>query len=103
MKEIDFARHELMVRDPKGRRDRMTTLPRIVETELRAHLEKVRRLHDEDLRLGFGSVALPNAIGKKLPNADRDWLWQWVFPATSRYRDEEWATERRHHLHESTV
>ena len=103
VKDVDFARHEIFVRDPKGRRDRVTTLPRLVETELRAHLERVRRVHDRDLQLGFGAVELPNALGRKFVNADRDWLWQWVFPATSRYKDVADGTERRHHLHESAV
>jgi integron integrase len=103
VKDVDFARGEVCVRDPKGGRDRVTPFPRIAEMELRAHLEKVRRQHDADLRLGFGSVALPTALARKFPNADREWLWQWVFPATSRYRDEELGIERRHHLHESAV
>jgi integron integrase len=103
VKDVDFARGEVAVRDPKGGRDRMTTLPRVIEVALRAHLEKVRRTHDADLALGFGSVVLPAAIGRKFPNADRAWVWQWIFPATTRYVDEESATERRHHLHESAV
>ena len=103
VKEIDFARGEVLVRDPKGRRDRVTTLPQSIAIPLRAHLEKVRRRHDEDLRLGFGSVVLPTAIGRKFPNADRQWIWQWVFPATTRYVDKAANTERRHHLHESAV
>jgi integron integrase len=103
IKDLDFRRGEVLVRDPKGRHDRVTTLPRVIDIPLRAHLEKVRRIHDEDLRLGFGSVVLPTAIDRKFPNADRDWVWQWVFPATSRYVDEARGTERRHHLHESAV
>lgn len=103
VKDVDFARRELFVRDPKGKRDRMTTLPRAVETDLRAHLERVRRIHDADLRLGFGSVEMPTALDRKLPNADREWIWQWVFPATSRYREAAAGTERQHHLHETAV
>ncbi len=103
VKDLDFARYEIFVRDPKGRRDRVTTLPHAVETELRAHLQSARQIHDADVRLGFGSVVLPNALSGKLVNADRDWLWQWVFPATSRYVDVDAGTERRHHLHESAV
>jgi integrase-like protein len=95
VKDVDFARGEVAVRDPKGGRDRMTTLPRVIEVALRAHLEKVRLTHDADLALGFGSVVLPAAIGRKFPNADRAWVWQWIFPATTRYVDEESATERR--------
>jgi integron integrase len=103
VKDVDFARHEILVRDPKGRRDRVTTLPQSVETELRGQLKKTNCLHQSDLRLGFGSVVLPNAIDHKYPNAARDWLWQWVFPATRGYVDEAAGTERRHHLHESAV
>jgi integron integrase len=103
VKDVDFARREVFVRDPKGKRDRVTPLPQTAEMELRAHLEKVRRQHDADLRAGFGSVALPTALSRKLPNADREWIWQWIFPATSRYRDEDLGIERRHHLHESAV
>ena len=103
VKDIDFARGEVLVRDPKGRRDRVTTLPRSIAIPLRAHLEQVRRRHNEDLGLGFGSVVLPTAIGRKFPNADRQWIWQWVFPATTRYQDKAANTERRHHLHESAV
>ena len=103
VKDIDFGRGEILVRDPKGRRDRVTTLARVMEVELRAHLEKVRRIHDKDLSLGFGSVVLPTAIDRKFPNADREWIWQWVFPATSRYVERDGGEERRHHLHESAV
>jgi integron integrase len=103
VKDLDFARHEVLVRDPKGRHDRMTTLPRAAETGLRAHLEQARRVHDADLRLGFGAVVVPTAIDRKFPNAPREWAWQWVFPATTRYSDPEARTERRHHLHESAV
>jgi integrase len=70
---------------------------------LRAHLEKVRRKHDDDLRLGFGAVVLPTAIDRKFPNADREWSWQWVFPATKRYQEASGGIERRHHLHETAV
>ena len=103
VKDVDFGRGEILVRDPKGRRDRVTMLPQVVEIELRAHLERVRRVHDDDLRLGFGSVAMPTALDRKFPNAERDWLWQWVFSARTRYVDRAAGTERRHHLHESAV
>ena len=103
VKDANFARHEIFVRDPKGSHDRLTTLPQCVEPELKEHLRRVRERHERDLRLGFGRVQLPGALSRKLPNADKEWQWQWVFPATSRYRDEEAETERRHHLHESAV
>ena len=103
VKDADFGRGEILVRDPKGRHDRVTMLPRAVEIALRAHMERVRRIHDDDLHLGFGAVVLPTALERKFPNANRDWLWQWVFPATTRYVDASAGTERRHHLHESAV
>ena len=64
---------------------------------------KVKDLHERDLGKGFGKVILPHALARKLPNAEREWPWQWVFPATSRWVDEEAGTERRHHLHESVI
>jgi integron integrase len=103
VKDVNFGRHELFIRDPKGGHDRLTTLPRSLVPALHEHLGKVQERHERDLRLGFGRVVLPGALGRKLPNADREWQWQWVFPATARYRDEEADTERRHHLHESAV
>ena len=78
-------------------------LPRIVKEALPTHLEKVRHLHQRDLRDGAGSVWLPDALQRKYPNAAREWGWQWVFPASSRYVDRESGVQRRHHLHESVV
>jgi integron integrase len=103
VKDIDFARRQLVVRDPKGRHDRATMLPRALADPLEEQLAAARALHEEDLRLGFGQVWLPDALARKLPNAGGDWIWQWVFPATSRWRDESTGVERRHHLHESAV
>ena len=60
-------------------------------------------MHDADLQKGFGAVALPDAIARKIPNAPKDWTWQWAFPATSRYKEKESGIERRHHLHETVV
>jgi integron integrase len=103
VKDLNFARHEVMVRDPKWKHDRVTILPRAADVELREHLLKVKELHERDLGKGFGQVMLPTALARKLPNAPSEWAWQWVFPATSRYVDEEAGTERRHHLHESVI
>src|SRR5262249_37297839 len=94
-KDVDFARHQLRVRDPKGGRDRTTPLPHTVEPALKEHLARVRVTHDRDLAAGFGSVELPSALARKFANADREWIWQWVFPATSRYRMKG-GGERRH-------
>ena len=103
VKDLDFGRRQIHVRDPKGRRDRMTMLPRAVIEEIKGHLERVRALHRRDLDEGFGAVWLPDALGRKLVRAEREWQWQWVFPATSRWRDRENGVERRHHLHETAV
>lgn len=103
VKDVDFARRQIVARDPKGRHDRATMLPRALADPLREQLAAARALHEDDLRLGFGQVWLPDALARKLPNAAGDWIWQWVFPATSRWRDETTGLERRHHLHESAV
>ena len=104
VKDLDFDRHQLVVRRGKGQKDRATLLARSAEVELRRHLERVRRLHEGDLRRGFGAVALPDALARKLGESSaKDWSWQWVFPATSHYVDRDTGQRRRHHLHESAV
>jgi integron integrase len=102
-KDLDLARGELVVRDGKGRKDRVTMLPRTIERELREQLARARAVHAQDLAAGFGAVALPDALARKYPSAPREWGWQWVFPASRRYVDAEASTERRHHLHETVV
>ena len=102
-KDADFTRNELLIRDGKGQKDRVSMLPEAVKEPLRLHLHKVKALHERDLSLGVGRVAMPDAIERKYPNASREWGWQWVFPATSRYVDRDTGIERRHHLHESVV
>jgi integron integrase len=103
VKDIDFTRGEISVRDGKGRKDRVTMLPDVLKEPLRSHLDRVRRQHLLDLRAGSGSVALPGALARKYPRAEWDWAWQWVFPATRFYRDAETGQERRHHLHETVL
>ena len=103
IKDVDFGRSQLMIRDPKGRRDRITMLPASAIPLLRAQLDRVHELHQSDLTLGFGAVWLPDAIDRKIPGAAREWRWQWLFPATSRWKDEKGQTEQRHHLHESVI
>lgn len=102
VKDVHFGRGEIYVRDTKGKRDRVTTLPKRVQPLLREHLEKVRALHQRDLARGYGAVRLPTALERKLPSAATDWEWQWVFPAHGRHRGED-GVERRHHLHESVM
>ena len=103
VKDLDFDRGEVLVRDPKGKRDRVTMLPRSVHEALRAHLRDVFSQHRADVAAGLGRVPLPTALKRKFPNADRDWPWQWVFPARSHYTDRETGVQHRHHLHESVV
>lgn len=102
-KDIDFKTNQILVRDGKGQKDRVTTLPASVKEPLLEHLRDVWRLHQRDLREGAGRVALPYALARKYPNADREWGWQWAFPAPTRYFDKEARIERRHHLHETAV
>jgi integron integrase len=103
IKDVDLNRNQIIVRDGKGRKDRVTMLPARVKGPLTEHLKRVHRQHDEDLRHENGSVALPNAISRKYPSAAREWSWQWVFPATRSYFDMPTGERRRHHLHESVL
>jgi integron integrase len=103
IKDVDFDRNEITVRDGKGRKDRVTVLPERVAARLRAHIEKVRRVHDGDLTIGAGSVAMPDALARKYPGASREWGWQWVFPAARLYADRVTGERRRHHVHESVL
>jgi integrase len=102
VKDLDLTQHQLTVRARKGAKDRVTMLPEAAAAPLARHLARVRALHAADLARGAGTVALPGALGRKYPNAAREWGWQWVFPAARPYRD----PRRRgppHHYHESAV
>ena len=103
VKDINFDRGELTIRDGKGGKDRVTMLPAALREPLRDHLLRVKAQHDGDVAAGRGSVALPGALRLKYPNAAREWAWQWVFPATRFYVDDETRERRRHHLHESVL
>jgi integrase len=87
IKDVDFARGQITVRDPKWKRDRTTMLPRAIDAELREQVLRARAVHEEDLAHGWGSVWLPDALALKFPSAPRETRWQWVFPAPSRWRD----------------
>ena len=101
--DVDFGANLIVVRDGKGAKDRVTMLPVAVKPALIQHLEAVRRQHQADLQAGAGWVELPDALGRKYPNAGRQWGWQWIFPATRLYFHRETRQRRRHHLHESVV
>jgi integron integrase len=103
VKDIDFATNQIVIRDGKGHKDRVTMLPATAKAALAAHLAHAREQHQADLGRGAGWVELPNALTRKYPNAGRDWGWQWVFPATRFYTDRVTGQRRRHHLHESVL
>ena len=103
VKDLDFAYHQITVREGKGAQDRVTMLPRLVEEPLQHHLTKVKLLHQEDLAAGCGDVYLPDAFARKDPSAGTSWVWQYVFPASNRSVDPRSGTERRHHLSETAL
>ena len=98
VKDVEFSRREIRVRDGKGNKDRVTMLPLRVVGPLREQVEHARELHRCDLADGFGSVWLPFALDRKYPGAAREWGWQYVFPAGARSIDPRDGVERRHHL-----
>ena len=81
VKDVDFERLEILVRDAKGAKDRVTMLPAALADPLKAQLAVARALHERDLGDGYGEVYLPYALGSKYPSARRDWMWQYIFPA----------------------
>jgi integron integrase len=103
VKDIDFERNEITVRDGKGGKDRRVPLPRRLSRPLQRRLASTRGTHEADLAAGFGSVHLPYALARKYPNAGRDWGWQYVFPARQVARDGRTGAWRRHHVDESVV
>lgn len=101
--DLDFERREILVRDGKGAKDRVTMLPASLIEPLRRHLEGVRVLHERDKREGWGRVMLPDALARKYPNAPVEWPWQWVFPQEKRWRNATTGEEGRHHQDESLL
>jgi len=103
VKDIDFAYRQILVRDGKGAKDRVTMLPEGLVQPLQAHLGKVRLLHRRDIDEGFGEVWLPYALARKYPRAGRQWAWQFVFPSGNRSADPDTGATRRHHVHPDTL
>jgi integron integrase len=103
VKDVDFGYNQIIVRDGKGAKDRVTMLPEKLKEPLQRHLARVKLLHEEDLAEGFGSVYLPFALQRKYPNAARDWGWQYVFPSSRRSIDPRSGEERRHHVVEKAL
>lgn len=103
VKDVDFARKEILVRDGKGFKDRVTMLPQSLVPVLQQHLERVKALHEQDLQAGYGAVFLPNALDRKYPNAAREWGWQYVFPSANLSTDPRSGEVRRHHVQDQAV
>jgi integron integrase len=103
VKDLDLERGEIRIRRAKGARDRVTVLPDRLRQSLSDHLGQVLLQHEQDLAEGAGSVALPDALRRKYPQAAKSWPWQWVFPAGRRHVDSADGETRRHHLHESVM
>ena len=103
VKDVDFGYSQIAVRDGKGGKDRVTMLPESLHEPLQRHLQKVKILHEEDLAEGFGTVQLPHALERKYPNAHREWIWQYVFPAAQRSLDPHSQRVQRHHVNEKSL
>jgi integron integrase len=103
VKDIDFEYGQITVRDGKGNKDRLTMLPKLVIPALHVQLAKAKEIHDYDLRQGRGDVELPYALARKYPNANREWGWQYVFPASGFSTDKHTGRTGRHHILESGI
>ena len=103
LKDVEFARREIVVREGKGNKDRVTVLPENLIAPLQEQIARAKRVHDQDLEAGFGEVFLPDALARKYPRAGKAWGWQYVFPGARRSIDPRSGVERRHHLYEQSV
>lgn len=103
VKDVDFTRQQILVRNGKGEKDRITMLPECVIRPLQEHLQRVKLIHEKDLNHGNGSVYLPYALAVKYPNAAKAWIWQYVFPAARLSTDPRSGIVRRHHMHKNSL
>ena len=103
VKNIDFANNLLIIRARKGEKDRTTILPDKIKESLREHLQRMKKLHDQDLAKGYGITTLPDALAKKYTNANKEWAWQWVFPSKSLVVNSVNGMVLRHHVQPSTL
>lgn len=101
--DVDFGYQQILVRNTKGGKDRVVPLPTKLLEPLQAHIEEVRKKHQDDLARGFGGVFLPDALARKYPNAQKEFRWQYVFPATTISEDPRSGVVRRHHIHERVL
>lgn len=103
VQDVDFGQMQIVVREGKGNKDRVVPLPCMIVDRLKRHLQKVKEIHERDLRDGFGAAPLPGALPRKYPRAPFEWGWQYVFPATSSWVNRRTGEQGRHHLHETAV
>ncbi len=103
VQDLDFDNNQILVRNGKGNKDRSTLLPELLHDPLKAHLERVKALHEEDILKGYGKVFLPDALARKYTGAAIAWGWQYVFPSKSLSKDPRSGVIRRHHAHETTL
>ena len=103
VQDIDFGQNQIIIRDAKGMKDRVTLLPEQIKPFLREHLEGVRTIHRQDIRSGLGEVYLPYALERKYPHASREWGWQYVFPSAKISVDPRSGKRRRHHASEDSL
>jgi integron integrase len=103
VQDVDFASNEILIRDGKGAKDRITMLPESVKAKLQEHLMEVKKIHGRDLADGWGRVQMPTALDRKYPTAPADWRWQWVFPQENRWLNLQTKEQGRHHVDESLV
>jgi integron integrase len=103
VKDVDFAQQQITIRDGKGGKDRVTILPQLLIEPLHRQLLRAKVLHERDIREGFGRVSLPYALARKYPGAEREWYWQYVFPANKRSVDPRTGREQRHHIAETAL
>jgi integron integrase len=103
VQDLDFARNEILVRDGKGAKDRITMLPESLKKPLQDHLRTIKAIHERDLAEGWGRVQMPSALDRKYPNAPAEWRWQWIFPQENRWNNTKTGEEGRHHVDESLV
>ncbi len=103
VKDVDFSRREILIRDGKGAKDRVTMLPESLMASLARHVQRTKDLHIEDLSGGTGEVYLPYALDRKYPNAGRLWMWQYIFVSSKISKDPRSGTMRRHHIDEKSI
>jgi len=103
VQDIDYGYKQVVVRNGKGNKDRVTPFPGNMEPLIKNHLERVRLIHEQDLEKGFGAVYLPFALARKYPKAEVEWNWQYVFPSRQLSKDPRGGVTRRHHLDQSVV